>query len=63
MLADQLASGQQVCILLPQHFALALALPTNALANCAFVSRVDWSYPADGATDVPTIWEVQLLAD
>ena len=24
MLADQLASGQQVCILLPQHFAMAL---------------------------------------
>jgi putative ABC transport system permease protein len=54
MLADQLATGQQVCVLLPQHFALALALTTGAAVVAAALagwrsSRIE---PSEGLREI-----------
>jgi putative ABC transport system permease protein len=54
MLADQLASGQQVCILLPQHFALALALTVGAAVLAAALAgwRSARIEPSDGLREI-----------
>jgi putative ABC transport system permease protein len=54
MLADQLASGQQVCILLPQHFAMALALTTGAAVFAAALAgwRSARIEPSDGLREI-----------
>ena len=54
MLADQLASGQQVCILLPQHFAMALALTIGAAVFAAALAgwRSARIEPSDGLREI-----------
>jgi putative ABC transport system permease protein len=54
MLADQLASDQQVCILLPQHFAMALALTVGAAVFAAALAgwRSARIEPSDGLREI-----------
>jgi putative ABC transport system permease protein len=54
MLADQLASGQQVCILLPQHYALALAMTVGAAVVAAALAgwRSARIEPSDGLREI-----------
>ena len=40
MLADQLANGQQVCILLPEHYAMSLAVTVGAAVLAAAPRRL-----------------------
>ncbi len=54
MLADQLASGQQVCLLLPQHFAMALGLTVGAAVFAAALAgfRSARIEPSDGLREI-----------
>ena len=54
MLADQLATGQQVCILLPQHYALALAMTVGAAVVAAALAgwRSARIEPSDGLREI-----------
>jgi putative ABC transport system permease protein len=54
MLAGQLAEGQEVCILLPQHFALALALTIVAAVLAAALAgwRSARIEPSDGLREI-----------
>ena len=54
MLADQLASGQEVCLLLPQHFAMALGLTVGAAVLAAALAgfRSARIEPSDGLREI-----------
>ena len=54
MLADQLAAGQQVCRLLPRHFAMALVLTVGAAVIAAALAgwRSARIEPSDGLREV-----------
>ncbi len=54
MLSDQLAQGQEVCILLPQHFLLALVLTTGAAMLAAALAGVRSAQiePAEGLREI-----------
>jgi putative ABC transport system permease protein len=54
MLAGQLADGQQVCILLPQHFAMALGLTVGAAVFAAALAgfRSARIEPSDGLREI-----------
>jgi putative ABC transport system permease protein len=54
MLADQLADGQQVCVLLPQHYLLALAMTVTAAIGAAALAgwRSARIEPADGLREI-----------
>ncbi len=54
MLADQLAEGQQVCVLLPQHYLLALALTIGAAVFAAALAgwRSARIEPSEGLREI-----------
>ena len=54
MLAEQLAAGQQVCKLLPQHFVLALILTVSAAVIAAALAgwRSARIEPSDGLREL-----------
>jgi len=54
MLADQLASGQEVCVLLPLHFAMALGLTVGAAVFAAALAgfRSARIEPSDGLREI-----------
>ena len=54
MLAEQMIAGQQVCVLLPQHFALALALTVSAAVLAAALAgwRSARIEPSDGLREI-----------
>ncbi|MDJ0739041.1 MAG: ABC transporter permease [Gammaproteobacteria bacterium] len=54
MLADQLANGQQVCVLLPEHYALALAVTLGAAVLAAALAgfRSARIEPSDGLREI-----------
>lgn len=54
MLAEQLADGQEVCILLPQHFAMALGLTVGAAVFAAALAgfRSARIEPSDGLREI-----------
>jgi len=54
MLADQMAAGQQVCVLLPQHFAMALGLTVTAAVLAAALAgwRSARIEPSDGLREI-----------
>jgi putative ABC transport system permease protein len=54
MLADQLADGQQVCVLLPQHYLLALAMTVTAAIGAAALAgwRSARIEPSDGLREI-----------
>ena len=54
MLADQLSSGQEVCILLPQHFVMALGLTVGAAVLAAALAgwRSARIEPSDGLREI-----------
>ena len=54
MMADQLLSGQQVCILLPEHYALALAVTVGAAVLAAALAglRSARIEPSEGLREI-----------
>jgi len=54
MLVDQLPAGQEVCILLPQHYLLALALTVGAAVVAAALAgwRSARIEPSDGLREI-----------
>lgn len=54
MLAEQLAGGQQVCVLLPQHYGLALALTVGAAVFAAALAgwRSARIEPSEGLREI-----------
>ena len=54
MLAGQLATGQEVCVLLPQHFAMAFGLTAGAAALAAALAgwRSARIEPSDGLREI-----------
>jgi len=54
MLVDQLPAGQEVCILLPQHYLLALALTVGAAVLAAALAgwRSARIEPSDGLREI-----------
>jgi putative ABC transport system permease protein len=54
MLADQLAAGQEVCVLLPAHYLLALALTVSAAMIAAALAgwRSARIEPSDGLREI-----------
>lgn len=54
MLADQMAAGEQVCVLLPQHFAMALVLTVTAAVLAAALAgwRSARIEPSEGLREI-----------
>ena len=54
MLAEQLATDQEVCVLLPQHFAMALVLTVGAAVLAAALAgwRSARIEPSDGLREI-----------
>jgi len=54
MLADQMTTGQEVCVLLPQHYALALALTVGAAVFAAALAgwRSARIEPSEGLREI-----------
>jgi len=54
MLAPQLQADQTVCVLLPQHFAIALALTLGSAVAAAMLGglRASRTEPSEGLRDI-----------